>query len=145
MGSDSGILTLNAEHNYGQVIVDASDETIYDLMSMIPVDDKIHCEDVVKLFAAANNIARTSRRGAGNICVCAAGLLDEATVQRFTDQYPDRNRVVINNDIPDGEAWLYYIGTRRKLPAADQPFAYADGTLRVHSDWDLYCRRVVIR
>lgn len=143
-------ITLSAVHEYSQVITNASDETIFDLMSLIPVVKPTELVSVIedinlfKLNFASNDIARQTRRGLGNVCLCAEGTLSSSAIETFHNRMPSESRVIVNNEIPKDELWVFYIGMRRMFKAADQPFAFANGTLRVHTEWTRYCKRMAI-
>lgn len=143
-----GVISLDATQEC-TTFLNADDETILDLMSTIevrewPLDIDVGSTspDLFKLFSASNDIARQTRRGVGNVCIVSPETMCRIDTETWT-KFHER-RMVSWTEIPEDEAWLFYIGRGTMFNAVDSAFGYNEGTLRVHPYWQKYCARIVL-
>lgn len=139
-------ISIIATHEV-DVIPNATDETLYDLLSSIPVQslkegfDEYELAVLVTINSEANDIARRTRRGVGNLLIGSSTALAPVDTTTWKNAGFDRE-VVVNEQLPDDELLIIYKGAGHMFKAVDAPFAFDGKNLRMLPNWSMYVRRL---
>lgn len=128
-------------------IPDATDETLFDLFSSVPVQELIEGDFdyemavFVSIARECNEIARITRRGPGNVLIGSKAALSVANTTAFEAR---GGQVIADERFPDDEVLMLYKGSGAIFDAVDCPFAFDGKHLRMLPEWSTYCRRLKI-
>ena len=91
--------------------------------------------------AMLNNVARTSRRGPGNLMFCSHHLIDQLDIAAL----PTMLDIVPITSIDANEVWVtYFKPSTQAHKAVDGPFAYFNRKLYLNPKWKSYLVKSLI-